>query len=90
MNQISVKSNNGKVYTYDKRQILLDTDLYEEIKKISRKTNMTMSEVIRDMQKPNNLQDALTNILSDFYLESLGKDLTKREIRTIVQHHLKD
>lgn len=90
MNQISVKSKNGKVYTYDKRQILLDTDLYEEIKKISRKTNMTMSEVIRDMQKPNNLQDALTNILSDFYLESLGKDLTKREIRTIVQHHLKD
>ena len=90
MNQISVKSKNGKVYTYDKRQILLDTDLYEEIKKISRKTNMTMSEVIREMHKPNKLEDALINILSDFYLESLSGDLNKSYIRTIVQHHLKD
>ena len=38
MNQISIKSKSGKVYSYDKKQILLDTDLYEDIKKISRKT----------------------------------------------------
>jgi replication initiation and membrane attachment protein DnaB len=90
MSQISIKSKSGKVYSYDKKQILLDTDLYEDIKKISRKTNMTMSEVIRQMHKPGKLEDALTNILSDFYLESLSGDLTKNYIRTIVEHHLKD
>jgi replication initiation and membrane attachment protein DnaB len=90
MNQISVKSKSGKVYTYDKRQVLLDTDLYEDIKKISRKTNMTMSEVIREMHKPNKLEDALVNILSDFYVESLNGNLTKKYIRTLVEHHLKD